>query len=216
MTVFLTQKEVLETLNITRPTLLRWEEKGIIQPLFLESGHRRYHKDQIEKMIGITWYDKPTSKTCVIYSRVSTKKQQLSGNLERQTQRLIQFAKEKGYHVVEIYEEVASGINENRRQMNRLLRKVSDDDIHIVLAEYKDRIARFGYEYIERYCKSHKTTIELIEQQEEKNLNEEMLQDMISIITSFSARLYGQRGARKIKSEISKMNYYMEAGQDNG
>lgn len=65
------------------------------------------------------------------------------------------YADAKGYHIIEFYEEVASGINENRRQLNRLMKKVTEEEIHIVLAEYKDRIAQFGYEYIERYCKSH-------------------------------------------------------------
>nr|WP_313898469.1 recombinase family protein [Lederbergia sp. NSJ-179] len=55
---------------------------------------------------------------CIIYSRVSTKKQQKSGNLERQTSRLKEYALKRGYHIIEVYEEVASGINENRRQLN--------------------------------------------------------------------------------------------------
>lgn len=100
---------------------------------------------------------------------------------------------------------MASEINENRRELHRMLKKVEEDDITIVLAEYKDRIARFGYEYIERYCRSHKTKIECIEQQENQTLNEEMVEDMISIMTSFSARLYGRRGAKQIKKEIEKM-----------
>ena len=207
MAIFLTQKQVTVLMNISRPTLLRWEQKGLINPVKLDSGHRRYKKEEIEQMLGLETNDISTKKNCVIYSRVSTKKQQQSGNLERQTERLKDYAKAKGYHIDEIYEEVASGINENRRQLNRLMRKVADEDIHIVLAEYKDRIARFGYEYIERYCKSHKTHIELIVDTENKSLNEEMVKDMISIITSFSARLYGQRGARKIRCEIAKLHH---------
>ena len=205
MAVFLTQKQALEHLNISRMTILKWEEKGLISPARLESGHRRYSLDELNKVLGIETKDSTNQLTCLIYSRVSTKKQQDSGNLQRQTERLVNYAKGKGYNVLEVYEEVGSGINENRRQLNRLMRKVSDEDITIVLAEYKDRLARFGYEYIYRYCKSHRTKIELLENHEDKSLNEEMVEDMISIITSFSARLYGRRGARNIKNQLSKM-----------
>ncbi|OIJ14930.1 hypothetical protein BKP37_07010 [Anaerobacillus alkalilacustris] len=206
--MFLTQKEVLKTLNITRPTLLRWEEKGLISPIFLDSGHRRYRKEDIDRLTGSVMLSEAGSsskKKCVIYSRVSTKKQQETGNLKRQTERLIEYANANNYHVLEVFEEVASGINENRRALQRLMKKVSKEDIEVVLAEYKDRIARFGYEYIERYCKSHKTNIECIEEQDEKDLNQEMVEDMISVITSFSARLYGQRGARKVKNQLNRL-----------
>lgn len=207
MTIFLTQKEVLDTLSITRPTLLRWEEKGIIKPIYLSSGHRRYCKEDIENITGSNLVTTSSSKKkCVVYSRVSTKKQQETGNLKRQTQRLIAHAEEKNYQVLEVFEEVASGINENRRALQRMLKKVGSEDVDIVLIEYKDRIARFGYEYISLYCKSHKTNIELLEQTEEKSLNQEMVEDMISIITSFSARLYGQRGARKVKNQLFKLD----------
>lgn len=204
MIKLLTQKKVLEMLNITRPTLLKWEEKGLINPVILDSGHRRYKSNEIKNILGLN--DLREGKTCVIYSRVSTKKQKESGNLKRQTERLNEIAIQNGYQVLEIYEEVASGINENRRSLNRMLRKVSSSDVDFLLIEYKDRLARFGYNYIEKYCKSHKTNILVVEEVDKKTLNEEMVEDMISIITSFSARLYGQRGARKVRYEIDKLN----------
>jgi predicted site-specific integrase-resolvase len=205
VTIFLTQKQVMERLNITRTTILRWEEKGILNPIRLESGHRRYKQSDIENIIGEINVPIENKMNCVIYARVSTKKQKDNGNLDRQVKRLMEYAEQKNYHIVQIYQEVASGINENRRELHRMLKKVEEDDITIVLSEYKDRIARFGYEYLERYCHSHKTTIEFMEQQENQTLNEEMVEDMISIITSFSARLYGRRGAKHIKKEIEKI-----------
>lgn len=206
MTIFLTQKQVMEKLNVTRPTILKWEERGILNPIRLDGGHRRYKQSDIEKIIGEVTVSTGNKINCVIYARVSTKKQKDSGNLERQIERLIGYAEKHHYNILEIYQEVASGINENRRELHRMLKKVENDDVGIVLSEYKDRIARFGYEYIGKYCKSHKTKIELIEQQQEKSLNEEMVEDMISIITSFSARLYGQRGAKKVRYQLQKLN----------
>lgn len=205
MTIFLTQKQVMDKLNVTRPTILKWEDKGILNPIRLDGGHRRYKQTEIEKITGEITV--PAGNiNCIIYARVSTKKQKDSGNLERQIERLIEYAEKHNYNILEVYQEVASGINENRRELHRMLKKIEKDDVGIVLAEYKDRIARFGYEYIKKYCKSHKTKIELIEQQQEKSLNEEMVEDMISIITSFSARLYGQRGAKKVRYQLQKLH----------
>jgi putative resolvase len=72
-------------------------------------------------------------------------------------------------------------------------------------------LARFGYNYLEAYCRSHGVEIITIEQQEKKELNEEMVEDLISIITSFSARLYGRRGSKKMKKTLIELE---KEGQD--
>lgn len=214
MAIFYTQKQACKYLNVSRMTILRWEEKGLLSPVRFNSGHRRYPKEQLDRLFDFEETEVQTKKTCVIYARVSTKKQEITGNLERQMQRLMEHASLNGYEVIGVFEEVASGINENRRQLNRLLQKVASGSVDIVLAEYKDRIARFGYSYIETFCKSHQTEIHLIENQEQRSLNEEMVEDMISIITSFSARLYGQRGARKIRKQMKSLDATHVIGEE--
>ena len=139
-------------------------------------------------------------KNAFIYCRVSTKKQQESGNLLRQRERLIQYCKDKHYTVVGIYEEVASGLNDHRRELMKMFRNLSETDFIVV--EYEDRLARFGSSYLKEFAKAFKVVIEAVEQGVKLQPNEEMVNDLVSIVTCFSARLYGARGGRKLKRTI--------------
>jgi putative resolvase len=148
---------------------------------------------------------------CVIYARVSTKKQEITGNLDRQVGRLTSFALDSRMSISHVIKEVASGINENRKGIKSLLSIIDKEPIHYLVIEYKDRLARFEYNYLEAYCRSRGVEIITIEQQEKKELNEEMVEDLISIMTSFSARLYGRRGSKKLKKTLLELD---KEGQD--
>ncbi|HFK1428278.1 MULTISPECIES: IS607 family transposase [Bacillota] len=208
MEKFLTQKQAMDFLNVSRMTILSYEEKGLLSPVRTAGSHRRYLQSELEKLMGIDTQtsSKKNTQRAFIYARVSTKKQADAGNLERQVQRLQNYCNEQRFEIVQTYTEVASGINENRQQLHRMLKQIEKKEVQYVIVEYKDRLARFGYSYLESFCTSHGVTIIAIETKMEKSLNEEMVEDMISIITSFSARLYGQRGSRKIKNELKKMD----------
>jgi len=213
MSIFLSKKQAREFLNITRTTILRWEELGQIKVYKTSGGHRRYLKSDLEKLFGMNDME-PESRTksgCVIYTRVSTKKQEVAGNLDRQVGRLTSFAIDKRMSISHVIKEVASGINENRKGIKSLLSIIDKEPIHYLVIENKDRLTRFGYNYLETYCQSHGVEIITIEQQEKKELNEEMVEDLISIMTSFSARLYGRRGSKKMKKTLSELE---REGQD--
>lgn len=137
-----------------------------------------------------------------------------SGNLERQTQRLRDYAQAAGFDAVEVYEEIASGLNENRRQLRKLMKAIIAGKVNIVVVEYKDRLARFGYAYLELFCESHGARIEAIEEKASDDENEELVKDLISVVTSFSARLYGRRGDRKAKRELEEQLRGAESAQD--
>jgi putative resolvase len=207
MSIFLSQKQAREFLNITRTTILRWEELGQIIVYKTSGGHRRYLKSDLEKLIGMMEVEpeRKTKSGCVIYARVSTKKQGVAGNLDRQVGRLTSFAMDKRMTISHVIKEVASGINENRKGIKSLLSIIDKEPIDYLVIEYKDRLARFGYNYLETYCQSHGVEIITSEQQEKKELNEEMVDDLISIMTSFSARLYGRRGSKKLKKTLSEL-----------
>jgi putative resolvase len=207
MSIFLSQKQAREFLNISRTTILHWEEQGKINVYKTSGGHRRYLKGDLEKLMGIEVEKTIISpkNICVIYARVSTKKQEIAGNLDRQIGRLTTFAFEHRMSIAHVIKEVASGINENRKGIQTLLSIIEKESIQYLLVEYKDRLARFGYNYLESFCKSHGVEIITIEQPEKKELNEEMVEDLISIMTSFSARLYGSRGSKKIKKTLSEL-----------
>lgn len=211
----LNQKQACEYLNISRSTILRWEEKGILSPIRTSGRHRRYKIEELDSWIGKENV-KSNSKNCLIYARVSTKKQQESGNLDRQTNRLMEYAIKNKYNIIDLYKEVASGINENRKELMKLLKEIEKLEINYLIIEYKDRLAKFGYNYIEQYCKSYDVEIIVLERTEEKDLNKEMVEDMISIITSFSARIYGQRGGEEVKETLLNLEKEGEIDENNG
>lgn len=204
MTNLLNQKQACEYLNISRSTIIRWENEGIIIPVRTKGKHRRYELKDLEKLIGKR-YVHSKYKNCLIYARVSTKNQEKSGNLDRQSQRLMEYAIKNKFHIENIYKEVASGINENRKELLKLLDHIKEEEIRYLIIEYKDRLARFGFNYLNEYCKSHNVEIIILEQKDIEDLNKEMVEDMISIITSFSARIYGSRGGKKIKETLDKL-----------
>ena len=191
--------EAAQRLGVTIATLRRWDASGKLKPVRTFGNHRRYRLDEIEALVNPV-DTVPYRSNAYIYCRVSTKKQQESGNLQRQQERLIQYCKDKRYNVMAIYEEVASGLNDNRRELTKMFRNLSDVDVIVV--EYADRLARFGYSYLKEFAKALNVKIETVESVKKLQPNEEMVNDLVRIVTCFSARLYGARGGRKLKQTI--------------
>ena len=194
--------EASKITGVTVKTLKIWDNEGLLKAKYKTAGgHRRYDSDDIEKYIGND-ISKEKQQNAFIYCRVSTKKQQESGNLQRQKERLVKYCNEKQYNIVEVFEEVASGINDNRKELIKMFRRL--DEIKYIVIEYDDRLARFGYNYLKEYAKSFNVDVEVIEHNQKKDVNEEMVNDLISIITCSSAKLYGSEGGRKIQKAIQK------------
>lgn len=200
----ITIKEASELLGVQVLTLKRWDEAGILKPSYRTPGnHRRYDYDEVVAFAKIEPTAKEFPKEKVfIYSRVSTKKQADSGNLSRQTERLKNYCEQKNYEIIQVYEEVASGLNDNRRKLTQMLKNL--DKVSKIIVEYPDRLARFGLKYINLHCDSNNVEIVFLEENDKSSGDEELVKDLISIITSFSARLYGSRGGRKIANEFKK------------
>lgn len=139
-------------------------------------------------------------KVC-IYARVSSSENK--SNLDRQAERLKGYAIARGYQIYKTIKEVGSGVNDNRKQLNRLL---IDKNYRILIVEHKDRLTRFGFNYINTWFTDIGKTVEVVNEAE--NDKDDLMQDFISIITSFCARLYGLRRSKrkteKIISEIKK------------
>jgi len=192
--------EAAQRLGVTISTLRRWDTLGKLKSVRTFGNHRRYRLDEIEAIINSAVVVQSASKNAFIYCRVSTKKQQESGNLLRQKERLIRYCNDNYYNVVTVYEEVASGLNDHRRELTKLFRNLSDCDVIVV--ESEDRLARFGYSYLKEFAASFNVEIEAIENVSKLQPNEEMVNDLVSIVTCFSARLYGARGGRKLKQTI--------------
>ena len=197
-------QKVSKMLGVTVKTLKLWDIEGTLKAkMRTVGGHRRYSISDIEAFLNSGEGGQKGEKNVFIYCRVSTKKQQNAGNLEKQKERLIKYCMEKDYNILGIYEEVASGLNENRRELIKMFRRI--DEVKKIVIEYDDRLARFGFNYLKEFCKFLGIEIETVEEKVRLEANEEMVNDLVSIVTCFSTRLYGTRGRRKIKQTLLEL-----------
>ena len=142
--------------------------------------------------------DEPVkNQTVAVYARVSSSENK--NNLERQAQRLIDYANAKGYKVEKVVKEIGSGLNDNRPKLQSLL---ADKSINLILVEHKDRLTRFGFNYIQTLLANSDRTIEVVNNLESPK--EDLIADFTSIITSFCARIYGQRRSKRKTEKLIK------------
>ena len=132
-----------------------------------------------------------------IYARVSSNDQK--NDLTRQIERLSDFTIKNGYSVNKIYKEIASGMNDNRKILNKIL---TNQDNKVIIIENKDRLTRFGFNYIKNLLELQDRFIEVMN--ETSSQDEDLMKDLISIITSFCCRLYGMRRGLNKSKEIKE------------
>ena len=148
--------------------------------------------------IIITEDDQPRRPQKVaIYTRVSAAENR--PNLETQTERLLSYCVAKGYQVHKAVKEVGSGINDKRRKLLKLL---ADPTITVIVVEHKDRLTRFGFRYIETLLEQQGRRVEVVNLAD--NGKEDVLEDLVAIIYSFCARLYGVRRAKRKTERVVK------------
>ena len=179
--------------------------------LHIRTVYRYYHNGKIkgyqDKETGTIFILNPfknknednLENKVVLYARVSSNENK--NNLESQLERLRLFAIAKGYQVVKEIKEVGSGLNDNRSKLNYLLEKELNE-FKILLVEHKDRLTRFGFNYIDILLKSHNKQIEVINLVDSDK--EDLIQDFVSVITSFCARIYGKRRSKRKTEKLIK------------
>ena len=195
---FYSIQEVTKILNVTAQTLRNWDKTGKLIPNHKTvSGYRYYTEEQIEQLLGS---NTTKDRKIVGYCRVSSNKQK--DDLERQIENVKQYMYGKGYSF-EIISDIGSGINYNKKGLNKLIKEITENKIEKIVILYKDRLLRFGFELIENLCKEKGTTIEIIDNTE-KTEEQELVEDLVQIITVFSCKLNGKR-ANKAKKLIKEL-----------
>lgn len=191
----LTIKELAELLNVHVVTIRNWEREGKSPiPVHRTVGNqRRYLLTDVNKYLGLenrkeNKLEKDSKKT-IIYARVSSRDQKK--DLDTQIQLLSLFATSKGFQF-EIFSEIFSGMNFKRPKFNQLLEMVENGEVERIIINHKDRLLRFGYDMFEKICKLNNVEI-LVLDESKKELQQELLEDFISLITSFSGKIYGKR-----------------------
>ena len=197
-----TPSEAAEILGVCTKTIRRWDKSGLIVCFRTIGDHRRISTIEIAKISNvesIQGENFPENSTAV-YCRVSSHDQKKKGDLERQISASVQFCTEKGILGPLIFKDIASGLNTKRTGLQKMCRLIEEGTVNRVIVTYKDRLTRFGFNYLKRYFSSHGATITIINQTEAKDVQNELVQDLIAIITSFSGRVHGMRSRGKRKS----------------
>jgi len=186
-------KEVCRRLGISYSTLSRWVREGRIRAIRTAGGVFRIPESEVRRIAeGL-----PISKVvrAVIYARVSSSDQK--SDLERQVEYLTQYCSSKGYRVTDVLSDIASGLKTDRKGLLKLFNYVINRQVDVVVVTYRDRLTRFGFEYLEHFFKQFGVRIEVMFDEEPKNAYQELIEDLIEIITSFAGKLYGLRSHKK-------------------
>ncbi|RLI19008.1 IS607 family transposase [Candidatus Bathyarchaeota archaeon] len=196
-------KEAAEYTGLHPNTLRKYIDRGLIKGVRIGT-HRFVEKTELDRIMGRL--PSPEDNTAIIYARVSTRKQ--AEYLKRQRERLIDYCKNKGLKIVDIIEDIGSGLNERRRGLKKLLKLIREGKAKKVVVEYEDRLARFGLGYLKEIFDDYGVELVVVNQ-ESKSPEEELVKDLIAIVTSFSGRIYGKRGAKRIIQTIKEESVHV-------
>ena len=187
-------KKVTQILGVTAQTLRNWDKEGKLKPTYVKSNGYRYYSE--EAILSYTQERKTKKNLNVIgYARVSSKKQ--SHDLERQVNNLEEYLSSK-YDSFEIVTDIGSGINYNKPGLLKLIEKINKKEVDLIVVLYKDRLLRFGFELVEYFASLNNVKI-LVLDKVDKNQDQELVEDLVQIITVFSCKIQGKRKSKTKK-----------------
>lgn len=182
--------EYAKRMGVVYRTAQQWFYKGQIEGAYKDDNGRIY--------VRLASFEPKIGNSVVIYGRVSSHGQK--EDLERQMERLRLYCASKGYKIYKEVKEIASGMNDNRKKLNAIL---TDKNTEKIVVEHKDRLTRFGFNHMKLLLNRLNIQIEVMS--ETGNKKEELVNDFVSIITSFCAKLYGKRNGKEKAKELKKI-----------
>ena len=195
---YVTAKEAKNILKINATTLKSWKDKGILSYKKLSDKKILYDIDSVLNNSDIN-----DNRLNVIYARVSNTKQH--NDLLNQIELVKSYCITNGIKISKVYQDIASGMNENRKDFNILINDVISGKIKNIYISFKDRLTRFGFDYFKNLFQKYNVNIIILDELEESNktFQDELTEDLISIIHHFSIKLDSNR--RKKLKEIEKI-----------
>jgi putative resolvase len=187
--------KLAKDLGVSKVTLYNWKNEGKID--FIKHKNSNMNFVSFETYNSLLGVKQIKEEKVVIYCRVSSSENK--SNLDTQKERLISYCNAKGYKVDKVITEIGSGVNDDRPKLIKLL---SDNDYTKIVVEHKDRLTRFGFNYLETFTKVLNKEIEVVNNV--SSPEEDIVQDFISIITSFCSRIYGKRRSKRKTEQIIK------------
>ena len=195
---YYSSKDVTKILGVTAQTLRNWDKEGKLKPSYTKSNGYRYYSEDV--ILSYT-QERKTKKdvNVVLYARVASKEQQ--DDLERQISNLKEYAKDK-YEKYDVISDIGSGINYEKPGLKKLIEMINKKQVDVIVVLYKDRLLRYGFELVEYFAKLNNVKIEVIDKID-KNQDQELVEDLVQIITVFSCKLQGKR-KKKTKELLQK------------
>lgn len=194
-------KDVSKILNISQKTLQRWDKDGTLIAYRNPKNRRYYTQEQIDLFLDIKTNKQ---RKHIAYSRVSNKSQK--DDLINQNDFIQNHVNAKGILLDNFISDIGSGLNYNRKNWNKLLSMVLNNEVETIYITHKDRFVRFGYEWFESFCNKFGTSIVVLNNKNSPP-EEELVEDLISIIHAFSRRVYGlKKYETKIKGDFNDKN----------
>ncbi|WP_201546732.1 IS607 family transposase [Psychrobacter lutiphocae] len=194
MNRLLSIKQAADRLGVSVSTLRRWDETGVLVAQRTPKGHRRYDLSKINP--NLTHSKVEQQRKTIAYARVSSHDQK--PDLQRQIEMLELYCSAQGWSF-EVISDLGSGMNYHKKGLKRLLDDILDNKIDRLVLTHKDRLLRFGAELVFALCEARQVEVVIINQGENLSFEEELAQDVLEIITVFSARLYGSRSKKNKK-----------------
>ena len=186
--------DVLRLLNISRPTLAKYLKEGRINAERKVNGQWEYNEEDVFKI-----FNKGIPRKTLIYARVSTHKQK--ADLENQVELLKQFCFSNGWQINEVFSDIASGINfEKRKEFFKLLDDVISGKVKRVVITYKDRLSRVSFGIFQHLFTHYNCEIVFMSEVGSRKLDsEEIFEEIVSLLHCYSMKLYSKRRIQKIK-----------------
>ncbi len=185
--------KLAKDLGVTKQTLWNWKYADEIE--FVKVGGLNYvSKETYNNLLGI---ESKKKESVVIYCRVSSTENKT--NIETQKQRLLNYCNAKGYQVSDVIQEFGSGINDKRPKLEKLLKQ---QNFTKLVVEHKDRLTRVGFNYINTLLNFNQIEIEVVNSVDDDKTD--LIQDFISIITSYCTRIYGNRRSKRKTEQLIK------------
>ncbi|QIW24416.1 IS607 family transposase [Sulfolobus sp. S-194] len=190
---YLTPSEVAEIFGMSRSGVIKWIREGKIKAVEI-NGRWRIPYSEVERLIS----GGGKAKQVAIYSRVSSNTQK--DDLERQLNALKEWVK-KTFGEVSVIEikDIGSGLKEDRRGLKKLIELAKRRQIDVVVVAYKDRLTRFGFEYLVELFKAYGVNIIVAFQDEPKDYMQELVEDFVEIVKSLASRIYGHKYEKVVK-----------------
>jgi putative resolvase len=194
-----TPKEFGELIGRATKTLQKWDREGRLKAHRSPPSNRRFYThDQYLEYMGLKAEE--GGKT-IVYARVSTAAQK--PDLANQLAALKAYCEARSIKVDEWMQDIGSGLNYKRKHFNRLMEFVELGQVRRIIIAHRDRLVRFGYGYFEAFCERHNTQI-LVVNGDTLSPEQELVQDLLAILTIFSARLHGLRSYRKVLKDAAQ------------